>query len=237
MADDRREEQRRADEESRARLEVRRQEEDRERRHRQRTLCTSCGLIVATMGQYCAMCVPDRDHAEPSAAWGDPGTSPDVWEDDDDRPDVREDGRDRAVSADDRATDRWEETGAREPPADAVELMTSTYSAALERALDAGAPIDKHHVFPVHYADRFERLVEDDGSPFDIDALTVPLPQEWHRQLTDAWDKEWGWFFDSHVQPTLAQVQEQAARMMEDYELLEAILVRSRRHRRKPSDE
>ena len=81
---------------------------------------------------------------------------------------------------------------------------------------------------------RFSGIKRLDGEGFrenfagnvGIDEYTVPLPREWHVQLTQAWHLEWQWFFEDHPNPTREDIENQCATMMHDYGFLEAVFVR-----------
>lgn len=106
-----------------------------------------------------------------------------------------------------------------EEPLDPAGRPDRDYHERLATALANEMPVEKHHLFPREFAARFAGRV-------DIHEHTVPIPKDWHTELHASWNLEWRDFFVRHRTPSRAEIEEQAARMMEDHGFLEALMVR-----------
>lgn len=87
---------------------------------------------------------------------------------------------------------------------------------------------EDHHIFSQQKELKayFESAPSDDPLKgfLNIHDYTMTLPVEWHREIHKTWNAEWKDFKAEHPSPTREQLEDHAAKMMEDYHLLEAYL-------------
>jgi Predicted lipoprotein of unknown function (DUF2380) len=84
---------------------------------------------------------------------------------------------------------------------------------------DPSYPVD-HHIFPQQ--DDLASWFQERG--IDIHDYAVTVTNAEHHEIHPTWNWEWEWFKDAYPDATIADIQDHAARMMEDYDILDRFI-------------